>query len=343
VETRSEEETHLGIAGATADQYLQIQEWTTGFRKMTVQVETASEIGAEPYTLYLLVIGAMPEDMTELQAMIAQMGRTPCIVLAAQDDDELVDAVLTAGAVTFLPWATLDAMLLERTVRFAIQRHQAHENLAVRENCLSAERERERLHLANVLHDGPLQDLIGARFLLGALEQNDSIATIQNNLQSVVHSVRALCSELKPPALGPFGLEKAIRAHIQGFQSLHPDLQVTLDLDADQQQLPEWVRMALFRIYQALLENVSQHSQATHVWIRLRLDESLVRLTVADDGQGFIVPDSWLEFGRTNRCGLLMIQERVDAIKGRMMVQSTPGSGVRVMIQAPLRQPSRPF
>ena len=343
METRPDKETHLGIAGATADQYIQIQEWATSFRNITVQVETASEIDAEAYTLYLLVAGTQFEGMTELQASIAQMGRTPCIVLATQDDDGLVEAALVAGAVSFLPWATLDARLLERTVRFAVQRHWAYESLAIRENCLSAEYERERLHLANVLHDGPLQDLIGARFLLGALEQSDSITTIQNNLQSVVQCVRSLCSELKPPALGPFGLEKAIRTHMQGFQSLHPGFQVMLELDADHQQLPEWVRMALFRIYQALLENVSRHSQATHVWVRLRLDESHVRLTVADDGQGFTVPYSWLEFGRTNRCGLLMIQGRVDAIKGQMMVQSTPGSGVRVMIQAPLGQPSRPF
>jgi signal transduction histidine kinase len=343
VETRAEEETHLGVAGASADQYLQIQEWTIAFRKKMGHVEAVSEIGAKPYALYLLVTGAEPGDMTALQALIAQMAHTPCIVLATQDSDELVEATLTAGAVSFLPWATVDAALLERTVRFAIQRHQAYKTLALRENCLSAERERTQLRLANALHDGPLQDLIGARFLLGALEQNDSIAMIQSNLQSVAQSVRSLCSELKPPALGPFGLEKAIRAHMQTFQAHHPDLQVTLELDADQQQLPEWVRMALFRIYQALLLNVSQHAQATHLWVRFRLDEEQVRLTVADDGQGFIVPNSWLEFGRTDRCGLLMIQERVDAIKGRMMVQSTPGSGVRVMLQAPLRQPARPY
>jgi two-component system NarL family sensor kinase len=199
------------------------------------------------------------------------------------------------------------------------------------------------LRLANALHDGPMQDLIGTRFLLAAMSSDEVSSTIQNNLQSVIQDLRSICSELKPPALGPFGLEKAIRAHMQMFQVKHPDLQITLELDADQQKLPEWVRVALFRVYQALLANVHQHAQATSMWVRLRFDEQQVRLTVADDGQGFDIPNSWLEFARQDRCGLLMIQVRMDALRGRMMVQSTPGGGARVMIQAPLRQPTAPL
>ncbi len=89
--------------------------------------------------------------------------------------------------------------------------------------------------------------------------------------------------------------------------------------------------------------NVANHAQASHIWVRLRLEEEQVRLTVADDGQGFELPSSWLDFARTERCGLLMMQERVDALEGRMMVQSTPGSGTRVMVQVPSDQPALPL
>jgi signal transduction histidine kinase len=159
----------------------------------------------------------------------------------------------------------------------------------------------------------------------------------------VIQFLRSLGSELKPPALGPFGLEKALRAHLQAFQTRNPEIQLTLELDKDQQQLPEWARYALFRIYQAAVENVAKHAQATHMRVRLGFDEESVRLTVVDDGQGFDLPASWLDFAYTGRYGLLIMQERVDALRGRMMVQSITGSGTRITVQAPLDQPPLPL
>jgi signal transduction histidine kinase len=237
----------------------------------------------------------------------------------------------------------LDGKQLERALLFSFAEQRYRSVLAARESCLALARERDRQKLANELHDGPLQDLIGARFLLGALGSSDATAEIQQSLQQVVQTVRSMCSELKPPALGPFGLEKAIRAHMQNFQTRYPEIDVTLDLDVDQQQLPEWARLALFRVFQAAVANVAQHAQASQVWVRFKLEGEQVRLTIADDGQGFVVPEGWLEFATTERCGLLMMQERVDALQGRMMVQSEQGGGTRVLVQVPLAQPSLPL
>ncbi len=351
VGTRLDREIRLGIIGATPARVAQIQEWSSNFRKGTALAEATSPSDATRFDLCLIVTGAAQVDGTDLAEVILQAGRTPCLVLSApdnapdndEDSDNLDELALAGGAVDFLPWLTLDAVRLEYAVRFGIRRRQVQEARASRETCVGAERERDLLRVANALHDGPMQDLIGTRFLLAAMSPDEMSSTIQDNLQSVIQDLRSICSELKPPALGPFGLEKAIRAHMQTFQTQHPDLQITLELDADQQKLPEWVRVALFRVYQALLANVHQHAQATHLWVRLRLDEQQVRLTVADDGHGFDIPDSWLEFAGKDRCGLLMIQERMDALRGRMMVQSIPGGGARVMIQAPLRQPTAPL
>jgi signal transduction histidine kinase len=347
VGTRLEGEVRLGIVGATQARVAQIQKWSNDFRKGSAIAEATPPSDTTRFDLCLIVAEAAQVDGTDLAEVILQAGRTPCLVLSTSDSDEesdaLVELALAGGAVDFLPWTTLDAVRLEYAVRFGIRRRQVQQLRALRETCVDAERERDLLRLANALHDGPMQDLIGTRFLLAAMSSDEVSSTIQNNLQSVIQDLRSICSELKPPALGPFGLEKAIRAHMQMFQVKHPDLQITLELDADQQKLPEWVRVALFRVYQALLANVHQHAQATSMWVRLRFDEQQVRLTVADDGQGFDIPNSWLEFARQDRCGLLMIQVRMDALRGRMMVQSTPGGGARVMIQAPLRQPTAPL
>ena len=335
-------EIRLGVLRATPAQLNQIVQWVADFRKGSARVESVVEIGLERFDIYLVVMSTLVAK-SELDSLVVQAALTPCLVLGELDDEVLVNAALAAGAMDFLALPTLDATQLERSVQFSLRRRHVLDALSARESCLAAARERDRQQLANALHDGPMQDLIGARFLLGALTPGDLTADVQSSLQSVIQALRALCSDLKPPALGPFGLEKAIRAYMQGFQSRYPEIAVTLELDADNRQLPEWARLALFRVFQAAVLNVAKHAQASHIWVRLLLEEEQVRLTVADDGQGFEVPSSWLDFARSERCGLLMMQERVDALAGRMMVQSTPGSGTRVMVQVPLDQPTLPL
>jgi signal transduction histidine kinase len=341
-------QTRLGVLGANPVQMAQLMEWVADFRGGNTTLEPVPEIGLDRFDIYLIVVdaatfaAARTTQTESLGALVVQAAFTPCLLLATADDESLVQVAVRIGMTDCLALPTLDAKRLARVVQFALGRRKVMDALAAREACLAAERERDRQQLASALHDGPLQDLIGTRFLVGALAAGGSTAEVQSSLQQVINAVRALCSELKPPALGPFGLEKAIRAHMQTFQARYPELNVTLELDADNQVLPEWVRLALFRVYQAAISNVVEHAQASQVQVRMRLSDNDVRLTVADDGQGFELPTRWLDFARDGRCGLLMMQERVDALQGRIVVQSTSGGGTRVLVQVPREQPPLP-
>lgn len=350
----SQEVIRLGVLRASSSQLNQIGQLVAGFSKRRASVNAIDEIGLERFDIYLLIADVgierdLTQDESEIGSLVVQAAFTPCLVLGVQDDEILVERALGVGAADFLALPTLDFSQLERAVYFALGRRRALDALSARETCLASARERDRQQLANNLHDGPLQDLIGARFLLGTLTSGGSVEDIQSSLQQVIQSVRSLCSELKPPALAPFGFEKAIRAHMQTFQTRHPDFAVTLELDVDRQPgtdkqlLPEWTRLALFRVFQAALSNVTKHANASHILVRMRIEGAQLRLTIADDGQGFELPSSWLDFARTERCGLLMMQERVDTMRGRMVVQSAPGSGTRVIVQVPVEQPSHPL
>ena len=87
----------------------------------------------------------------------------------------------------------------------------------------------ERLQLAQDLHDGPLQDLQAMNFEISIFESligekgTEELKNMRAELDRVTKSIRSICGELRPPALAPFGLEKAIRSHAEHFQELHPE------------------------------------------------------------------------------------------------------------------------
>jgi len=83
-------------------------------------------------------------------------------------------------------------------------------------NRLVESRERERLRLAQELHDNPIQDLYGLMYQMDDLREilkNTSGMQILEEFNSTIHrvvnSLRATCGELRPPSLSPFGLEVA--------------------------------------------------------------------------------------------------------------------------------------
>ncbi len=224
------------------------------------------------------------------------------------------------------------------TYRYNRQKREKAETLRL----LAEGRERERQYLARELHDSPLQNLYSIRHKLEVLARNPSDPSnsrVMEEAHSVVdktaEDLRILCGELRPPSLGPFGLEKAIRAHVRTVQRAHPNLNAILELTPDGQTLPEHLRHSLFRIYQSAVTNVLRHANATRLWVTFRLENSKVMLEVRDDGRGFNVPKSWLTLARSQHFGLLGISEWAEAIEADLTVDSKPGHGTTVRVVAP--------
>jgi PAS domain S-box-containing protein len=230
------------------------------------------------------------------------------------------------------------------------EQKQMRAELAELQRLLMESGENERLYLAQELHDGPLQDLQVINFQLSAMEMNshlgngdqDTLEETKESLHEVSTALRAICGELRPPALAPFGLEKAIRSYLDQLQERNPDLKIKADLMEDEQNLPERVRLALFRIFQHTVLNVSNHAQAEHMWVKFALNEERIELEIRDDGRGFQVPERWIELVRQGHFGLVGALERAEAIGGKMQIQSHPGEGTRIRVTVPRQEEYQP-
>ncbi len=210
-------------------------------------------------------------------------------------------------------------------------------------NRLMYGREMERLRIAQDLHDGPLQEVIGISYQLQALENSlakdadiDQYQSILSALQLLAKSIRVMCGELRPPTLIPFGLEKTILSNVEEIQSSHPELEVKLDLTQDGQSLPEQQRVVLFRVYQEAFHNILRHSQATTAWVRYCLKDAQAVLEVQDNGTGFKTPKRWIEFARQGHLGLVGAMERTREAGGSLEITSAPGQGTLIRATVPL-------
>jgi PAS domain S-box-containing protein len=246
------------------------------------------------------------------------------------------------------PVDTDEGIYVIAAVRDITERKKMEAELSEVQRRLFESLEAERLHLAQELHDGPIQELYGVTYSLNGLSSNEERASDENinqvreMVRKVISTLRTMCGDLRPPTLAPFGLEKAIRAHVEQFQGAHPSLDIQLDLTPDGQLLPERVRLALFRIYQHAVSNVRRHSNATQLEIRFGYDIEQVELEIRDNGAGFDLPSKWVDLARKGHFGLVGTIERAEAIGGQLKITSSPGKGTSIMVLVPLSVDGEP-
>ena len=208
--------------------------------------------------------------------------------------------------------------------------------------------DKERLRLAQELHDNPMQSLYTVLYNVENLRSlaeppmSKKLENITSDIKLVLDDLRATAKELRPPTLFSFGLESAIRSYVDDFTVRYPNLTISLSLAEDRQLLPEGIRLALFRIFQQALMNVMRHSEATEVKVVFSFDAEEVRLEIADNGKGFDVPSNWIELVRKGHYGLAGSVERANSMGGILQVRSEPGKMTTVIATIPWKNHHEP-
>jgi two-component system sensor histidine kinase UhpB len=210
-------------------------------------------------------------------------------------------------------------------------------------------REEERLRLARDIHDGPLQDLVGVSFhmadlerkvLNDALKDSDIAEKIRGFRESVTGSIkqlRGVINDLRPAGLDEFGLIAALEGYVANFRRAREDtLLVSLNVSGNWDSLPDQISLGIFRIVQEALSNVAKHAKASRVDVSLDKDGQQLNLQVRDDGVGFAVPDDFRDLTEDRHFGLVGIAERIELMRGRLVVHSTPGAGTEIRVTVPV-------
>jgi signal transduction histidine kinase len=206
--------------------------------------------------------------------------------------------------------------------------------------------EDERRRLARELHDDTLQALIALkqRVQLAQLElqattkqpapESAELDEIANLTEQTIENLRRLTRALRTAYLEDLGLvpslEMLARETSQGLGSM-----VEFHYLGIERRLDSSVELALYRMAQEALSNVTRHAQAKKASLNINFSASAVTLRVVDDGIGFNLSNNPSEYAAKGHYGLLGLHERAELIGATLQIQTSPGKGTRLTVTLP--------
>ena len=199
--------------------------------------------------------------------------------------------------------------------------------------------EQERRHLAQELHDELGQSLSAIKAVAVSIEQKstDGDEAIAENARAIgafsermYEVARNMMQRLRPSILDELGLTIAIQSLVDEWNQSYGESFCHLEINGDIEDLGEENNINLYRIIQESLTNVSKHARASEVFIRITRSDSTLRLGIQDNGVGVEVPV------KKRGLGLLGIQERVEALEGKLVLGGGLNEGFYIEIELPL-------
>jgi len=230
------------------------------------------------------------------------------------------------------------------TLENITERKKAEENLRYYLKEITKAQEEERKRIARELHDSSAQNLIAL------LHQLDNLLTDKTKLpvseakalwgfyeqiRDTLQEVRRFSRDLRPSILDDLGLLPALEWVTQDLKSTYW-IEVDLKVLGNERRLFPETELLLFRIVQEALRNIAKHAEATRAEVEVKFDEDRITITISDDGKGFEPPESLEVLPPTGKLGLAGMQERVQLLGGRLKLESKPGKGTKIFVEAPV-------
>jgi len=243
----------------------------------------------------------------------------------------------------FIPLIVLIIISLERRWRERFRKTIAEresERQTYMSQILEAQ-ENERKRIARELHDDTTQSLLvianRAQSLLNdsgfkvILQVREQVEWIRNEVLNLMENVRRLSLDLRPSILDDLGLLSALRWLVNRLTQ-EGAIDAKIAVEGLHRKLTPEISNHLFRIAQEALSNVRHHSEATQVVVTLEFTPETIKLTVRDNGKGFLLQDisKWAMDGKL---GMIGIQERIRLLNGFLNIDSEPGKGTTMSVE----------
>ena len=197
----------------------------------------------------------------------------------------------------------------------------------------------ERTRIGRELHDDVNQRLALLAVELDRSRQTESanaevrgqIEHVKQGIMDIGRDIQALSHQLHSSKLEYLGLSTAAKSLCHEISDKH-NVRIDFKQSSVPRNLAEEVSLSLFRVLQEALQNAVKYSGAEHIEVALCGTSGFLRLAVRDYGRGFDVDEAMLSKG----IGLASMRERVNLVKGEIVIKSKPMAGTEITVNVPV-------
>jgi PAS domain S-box-containing protein len=153
--------------------------------------------------------------------------------------------------------------------------------------------EMEKKKLAYGLHEGLAQTLVAIKLrverslkaLAPADARDDTPESIVSLLQGAISDVEAIATALRPSSLDEIGLLRTIGGFCREFDRVHPAIQVRQQLSVREEDVPESLKIVIYRIIQSAFTNIVRYESTDQIALELQRKDGAVTVAIEDISQ----------------------------------------------------------
>jgi signal transduction histidine kinase len=246
----------------------------------------------------------------------------------------------------------LQLKLLLDTMWEIIKRSQAEAALKESEQQLQflagqllASQETERKRVAQELHDSVGQTMSALKFAVecslnqrGRTGEETYLKSLQNlipKIQNGIEELDRIGRGLRPSVLDDLGIMATFSWFCREFQSVYSTIGIEQDLSLAEDEVPDHLKLVIYRILQESLNNIAKHSHADRVRILFEKQAGAITLSIQDNGRGFDVGSALLPERQRSGFGLFSMKKRAELSGGNLLITSSQGRGTVVRASWP--------
>ncbi|MFZ2447647.1 MAG: DUF3365 domain-containing protein [Syntrophobacteraceae bacterium] len=197
--------------------------------------------------------------------------------------------------------------------------------------------EEERRKISKEVHDSIGSPLAAVKIgLENACMQSEkgradpqSFRALVDLAQHAMRECRRIMTDLRPSVLDDYGIVATIGWFCDRFQMVNPDIRIEKRILVSERQVPESLRIVLFRVAQEALNNAARHSGASSITVSLERDDK-IELCIRDDGRGFDLKSVLARKSQDGGFGISNMEERTELSGGSFRIETGPGRGTAV-------------
>jgi|GEM_PF-381166 len=258
-------------------------------------------------------------------------------------DEQVIWVVRTHCVIDYNGKLSILGNLVDITHRKQMEQdlQRSHKELRYLSAQLLRAQEDERKKIARDLHDTIAQNLLAIKIFLEdkAIQLHNRRIPIDITLDDLIdmancsiQELRRIMADLRPSILDDLGLMAAVHWHCVEFHKTYPLIRLEKQFDLREQQIPDSLKVVMYRIFQEAMNNVAKHSAADTVRLILREYRGRIEIIVEDNGVGFDARRQISQPGESKKFGLLGLKERSELSNGSFQIRSRKGKGTLLKV-----------